>query len=318
MSSSSKKFKHDLIFAGVKALIAFIQWLPREHALKFAGVLGEIAAILDAKERHLAEMNLRMAYGDKMSDAKIGMIARECFVMMARNAADVIRSQKWDSSDLRDLVDIDGIEHFDEAMRRGKGVVGITGHIGNFELCAAWFGAVHRTPISVIGRKLYDNRLDRMVVENREKFGEENVPSDASAKKVYSVLKSGRMLGVLMDLDSHRIAGYFVPFFGRLAKTAAGPMVLGRKTESPVVPMALFRTPNDRYLLKILPAFDIPLTDNKEEDVKQALAMCNKALEELINFDPTQWAWIHNRWRSKPSPESNVQGGMEEVSLSSE
>ena len=316
--SGSKKFKNDLIFAVVKALMAFIQWLPREHALKFAGVLGEMAAIIDSKERHLAESNLHQAYGDTMSDAKISMIARECFVMMAKNAADVIRSQKWDASHLRDLVDVEGIEHFDNAMRKGKGVVGITGHIGNFELCAAWFGAVHRTPISVIGRRLYDNRLDRMVVENREKFGEENIPSDASAKKVFSVLKSGRMLGVLMDLDSHRISGYFVPFFGRLAKTAAGPMTLGRKTESPVVPMALFRKPDERYLMKILPAFEIPVTDNKEEDVKQALAMCNKALEELINYDPTQWAWIHNRWRSKPSPESDVKEKIEEVGLSSD
>ncbi len=107
-----------------------------------------------------------------------------------------------------------------------------------------------------------------------------------------------------------------MPFFGRLAKTAAGPIFIGRKTGSPVVPLALFRTRDDRYLLKILPAFDIPVTEDKEADVKAALLKCNLALEELINHDPTQWAWIHNRWKSKPSEGGGVKDGLEEVSLS--
>ena len=122
-------------------------------------------------------------------------------------------------------------------------------------------------------------------------------------------------IAFVMDLDSSRVSGYFVPFFGHPAKTAAGPIFIGRKTGSPVVPLALFRTQDDRFLLKILPAFDIPVTDNKEEDIKAALLQCNKALEELINYDPTQWIWIHKRWKSKPSPQNGVKDGLEEVIL---
>ncbi|HBC47223.1 MAG TPA: hypothetical protein DCZ43_09275 [candidate division Zixibacteria bacterium] len=310
--SSSKQVKNDFIYAAIRVLMAIVEALPRDLALKFAGMIGEIAAMLDGKERQLAETNLRRAYGDAWSDEKVKLVARECFVQIAKNAADVIRSRRWDEDYLRDIIDVEGIEHFDNAMMKGKGVVGITGHIGNFELSAAWFAAVKRTPISVIGRTLYDSRLDELIVENRERFGMEVIPSDSSAKKVYSVLKSGRMLGVLMDLDSKRVSGYFVPFFGQLAKTAAGPIFIGRKTGSPVVPLALFRTPDDRYLLKVLPAFDIPVTENKDEDVKTALAQCNKALEELINYDPTQWIWIHNRWKSKPTPQNDVQNVLEE------
>jgi KDO2-lipid IV(A) lauroyltransferase len=313
--SSTKKLKNDFIYAFIRVVMAVIELLPRDLALKLAGMLGEIAAMIDAKDRHLAEMNLRRAYGDSWNEDKIKLVARECFVQIARNAADVIRSQRWDEHDLKALVDVKGMEHFDNAMRKGRGVVAITGHIGNFELSAAYFGAVKKTPISVVGRKLYDSRLDELVVENRERFGMEVIPSDASAKRVYSVLKRGRMLGVLMDLDSSRVAGYFVPFFGVPAKTAAGPILIGRKTGSPVVPLALFRTEDDRYLLKILPAFDIPVTDNKEEDVRAALLRCNQALEELINHDPAQWAWIHNRWRSKPTPQNGVKDGLEEIGI---
>jgi KDO2-lipid IV(A) lauroyltransferase len=310
---STKQLKNDFIFAVIRFLMAIIENLPRDLALKLAGMIGEMAAIIEGKERRLAESNLRKVYGESWSENRIRLVARECFVTIAKNAADVIRSRRWDEDELKSLVDVEGIEHLDQAMKKGKGVVAITGHIGNFELSAAWFAAVKKTPISVIGRKLYDPRLDRLVVENRERFGAENIPSDASAKKVYSVLKSGRMLGVLMDLDSKRVSGYFVPFFGRLAKTAAGPIFIGRKTESPVVPLALYRTADDRYLLKILPAFEIPVTGDKENDVKTALLRCNQALEELIGFDPTQWAWIHNRWKSKPGTESDARPDLEEA-----
>jgi KDO2-lipid IV(A) lauroyltransferase len=308
--SSGKKIKNDIIYGLIRVVMSIIESLPRDMALKFAGVLGEMAAIIDSKERHLAEQNLRRAYGDAWSDEKIEMVARECFVQIARNAADVIRSQHWDESELADMVqEVIGMEHFDAAYTRGRGVVGVTGHIGNFELLAAWFSAVKKVRLSAIGRKLYDERLDELVVEHRERWGLENIPSD-SPKRVLEALRNGRMLGVLMDLDSSRVAGYFVPFFGQPAKTAAGAIAIGRRTGSAVVPMALYRRPDDYYKIVVLPSFDIPCTDNKDDDIISALGQCNRALEELINIDPTQWAWIHNRWKSKPSSGPNINGGL--------
>jgi KDO2-lipid IV(A) lauroyltransferase len=314
--SSGKKIKHDIIYGLVRGVMSVIESLPRDLALKFAGMLGEMAAIIDGKERRLAEQNLRRAYGNIWSDEKIELVARECFVQIARNAADVIRSQRWDEFELAEMVqEVVGFEHFEAAYARGRGVVGVTGHIGNFELLAAWFSAVKKVRLSAIGRKLYDERLDELVVEHRERWGLENIPTD-SPKRVLEALREGRMLGVLMDLDSSRVAGYFVPFFGHPAKTAAGAIAIGRRTGSPVVPMALYRRPDDYYKIVVLPAFDIPCTENKEEDILSALGQCNRALEELINIDPTQWAWIHNRWKSKPSAGTDIKGGFEEFGLS--
>ena len=311
-----RQIKNDIIYALIKALIFTLENLPRIAALRVAGMIGEIAAIIDVKERKLAEENLRRVYGGKWSDTKVKLVARECFVKMALNAADVIQSRNWTPDDLGKLVDVEGIEHFDGAFARGKGVVAVTGHIGNFELLAAWFAAVSKVPLSVIGRRLYDDRLDELVVQNRQRFGIENIPSDASAKTVFSTLRGGRMLGVLIDLDSSKIAGEFVPFFGMPARTASGPIIIGRRTASSIVPMAMFRTQDDRFMIKILSSIDIPQTEDREADILKALTQCNKALEELINLDPTQWAWIHNRWKSKPSGIDGVKEEPEEVRLS--
>ncbi|HBZ00654.1 MAG TPA: hypothetical protein DEO84_04945, partial [candidate division Zixibacteria bacterium] len=117
--SSSKQVKNDFIYAAIRVLMAIVEALPRDLALKFAGMIGEIAAMLDGKERQLAETNLRRAYGDAWSDEKVKLVARECFVQIAKNAADVIRSRRWDEDYLRDIIDVEGIEHFDNAMMKG-------------------------------------------------------------------------------------------------------------------------------------------------------------------------------------------------------
>jgi KDO2-lipid IV(A) lauroyltransferase len=312
--ADSRKIKNDIIYALIKGLVFIIEKMPRDLALKLAGVIGEMAAMLDVKERRLAEENLRRAYGDSWNELKIKLVARDCFAKMALNAADVIQSRNWKAEDLRGLVDVEGMEHFDEALSWGKGLVAVTGHIGNFELMAAWFAAVKGISLSVIGRRLYDDRLDALVVENRERFGMENIPSDAPAKKVLSTLKSGRVLGVLIDLDSSRIAGEFIPFFGIPARTPSGPIAIGRQSRSPAVPLAMFRTPDDRYLIRILPIIEIPRTADRDVDVTETLKRCNRALEQLIDYDPTQWPWIHNRWKSKPADDESVgKGEAEEV-----
>lgn len=309
---SIKKIKNDIIYYLIRGLLAVFDLLPRNIALMLGRFFGELAAIIDMNERRLAETNLRNVYGDKWSDLKIKLVARECFVKFGLNAADVILSRRWTGKELGEFIDVEGYEHFEDAYAEGKGVVGLTGHIGNFELFAAWYSAARNIPLSVIGRELYDKRLDDLIVENRRRFGLENIPSNAPAKKLLSVLKDGKMIGVLLDLDSSKVSGYFAPFFGRPANTAAGPVVLARKTGSPVVPMAMFRRPDDRYLVKVLPAFKINNTDDKEADIVDGLTRCNKALEDLINFDPSQWIWIHNRWKSKPGDSSSVKNVMKE------
>jgi KDO2-lipid IV(A) lauroyltransferase len=316
MMTNFRQIKNDIIYILIRALIFILENLPRQAALRIAGMMGEIAAMIDVKERKLAEENLRRVYGNQWSDTRIRLVARECFVKMALNAADVIQSRNWTPDDLKKIIDVNGMEHFDRAFARNRGMVAITGHIGNFELMAAWFAAVKKIPLSVIGRKLYDDRLDELVVQSRQRFGMQNIPSDASAKIVFSALKQGRVLGVLIDLDSSKIAGEFVPFFGIPARTASGPIVLGRKTASPVVPMAMFRTGDDRFRIEILSSFDIPQTGDREADILEALGKCNRALEELINLDPTQWIWIHDRWKSKPSEADGVEDKPEEVELS--
>lgn len=188
---------------------------------------------------------------------------------------------------------------FDAAYKRGKGLIGITGHIGNFELLAVYLANLGYR-IAVIGREIYDVRLDNILVGNRESLGITNFATTETPRKVLSWLKAGGVLGVLIDTDSIRVRGEFVPFFGRLANTPIGQSLLGLKAGAAFVPAACLRTDDNRYRVVIKPEVRIQSSGNVEEDAYRMTAECTRALEELIEENKSQWIWLHNRWHTRP------------------
>jgi KDO2-lipid IV(A) lauroyltransferase len=266
-----------------------------------AGFGGEIWYLLDSKSRKMAEQQI--AFALKLSSSDTKQYARANFQLMAKNLIDVIRMRRWSKKYMERLVTVEGFEHYQKAIDKGEGVIALTGHIGNFELMAAWFGYVKECKVAVIGRKLYDKRFDEMLVAQRNRFNVLNIATITSPLAIMRALAGGYALGVLLDQDSSNVQGYFADFYGKKALTAAGPILIARKTGSPILPMAIYRTNDDKFLIRILPELQFEWTDDRTGDIIRVLTMCNKALEELINYDPIQWAWIHNRWRHRPPEE---------------
>lgn len=302
--------KNDLIYLAVVALIRIINLLPRHVALMLGGFLGEVWYLLHSRDRRIAQAQMSQALG--LSGGDLRAHARACFEMMGKNLVDAVRMSRWSKEYIGAIVDVDGFENIDREYRQGNGVIALTGHIGNFELIATWFSYYKGYKVSVIGRKLYDERFDRMLVEQRQRFGIQNIPNDSAVKRIMKALRDGHALGVLLDQDSRRVRGYFVDFFGRKALTAAGPVYIALKTGIPIVPLAIYRKPDDTYYMKVLPPLRLERTGDPEADVINGLYKCNRALEDLIGYDPTQWVWIHRRWRTRP-PEETASRSQEEV-----
>lgn len=293
--------KNDLIYIFALVFIRIVNAIPRQLALMVGEVIGEIWYFTDSKGRRIAEQQLAFALKLTPSDAKIR--AKACFQLMAKNLVDMIRMGHWSKEYMGQMVSVEGYEHYLAADAKNKGIVALAGHIGQFELLAAWFAHVKERKVAVIGRKLYDKRLDALLVAQRQKFNLVNIATVDSPLSIMRVLGKGYALGVLLDQDSSNVKGYFADFYGKKALTAAGPILIARKTGSPILPMAIYRTNDDKFVIKILPELQFEWTDDLDGDIIRVLTMCNKALEELINYDPIQWAWIHNRWRHRPPEE---------------
>jgi KDO2-lipid IV(A) lauroyltransferase len=298
MKPLSKRIKNWFLFRLITALVSFLNFLPRNTAISLAGFLGRLSYFLISPARRKTKENLKLAFGSELSEKQIKKIAIQVFVNLGKNVVDAVRLKKTRWEDVEKITEIEGLEYFDTAYRAGKGVIGFTGHIGNFELMAAYF-SLRGYKLSVIGREVYDPRLDRLLVENRESVGLKNISSFDGVKPLLKVLKKGEFLGILADQDSSRVRGIFVDFFGRPARTPVGPVLLAYKTGSPIVPMAIVRKGKNRYKIIVKPPVELACSDNQEKDVTDTLQRCTDALASIIRQYPDQWLWMHDRWKSK-------------------
>ena len=293
--------KNWLLFRLITSLISFLNFLPRSTAIWLGGFLARLAYLIirDARKRTIT--NLGLAFGERLGKKELHRLGAQVFSNLGKNVVDAVRLRKMSLEDLDKIIKIEGSEHFREAYQLGKGVIGLTGHIGNFELMAAYFSLKgYRT--SVVGRELYDPRLDRLLVRNRETVNMENIPSSAGVKPIIRALRAGRLLGLLADQDSSRVRGVFVDFFGKPARTPAGPGLLAYKTGSPIVPMAILREGKNRYKIVVKPPLQLGFSGDREKDLADVIQEYTRVLESIIREHPAQWLWMHDRWRSRPPP----------------
>lgn len=292
---SKKRLKNWLIYRFVQMLAFWVVRLPRGSALKFCGFLGRLAFWIIRPARRLTIKNLSRAFGWPRGHPRLSRTAREVFVNAGKNLADLVHMIHLNGANIDQLIRVKGRHHLDAAMAQGRGVVGITGHIGNWELLAAWV-AIKGYPLSAVFRRVYDSRLDRILSDLRKSVNVRGISRDGGTKEMIRVLRRGEMLGVLMDQDT-KVRGVFVPFFGRAAHTPAGPVLLAIKTGAVIVPMAIHRQKDETYLITIEQPLKLTYTGKREGDVLINTAACNAALERFVRMDPTQWVWMHDRWR---------------------
>ncbi len=296
-----QRIKNNLVYRFAVFVKWFFNILPRSMAVFVGSVFGYIAYYFSTKDRATAHMTLQMVYHESLTAAQCERVIKNLYMNFGKNLAEVFRIRKHYSRKIKSLIDVEGLEHFDAVYNRGKGMVAVTGHIGNFELLAVYF-AERGYKVSVIGREMYDKRLDKLLIDNRESMGIVNISTTDSPRRIMRILRDGYALGVLMDTDSMRVRSEFVPAFGKLSYTPVGHSILGLKAGAGFVPAACVRV-GDRYKVIVKPEVTIESSGDFDKDVYNITAKCTKALEEIIDEYRDQWIWIHNRWLTRPVDE---------------
>ena len=294
-----KKIKRDAVYALTRFMFWFLNRVPRSLAMFIGSLVGLASWQLLLKERHKVNRHLSIAFPNELTPSQRRTIGRAFFINSGKNLADVIRFSGHYACEIKPIVEIEGFEHFEAAYNRGKGLIGITGHIGNFELLAVHM-AGKGFKIAAIGREMYDRRLDELLINNRRVLGVTNISTTDSPRVLLRWLKQGGAVGVLIDNDSHRVRSMHIPAFGRLSNTPIGQTIIAMKSGAALVPMACLRTSDDRYKIVVKPEVTIDHSATKQEQIYQATLKCTKELEEIVKAHPCQWAWNHNRWRTRP------------------
>lgn len=296
----AKRVKNTLIYFGVRGVLDFANRAPRALALDVIGALALLAYGCAPATRRRTLDQLSEAFSDALKPAEIAHLARAVFWNLGRNTVDALRIGQITPANIDTLVTVRGLQYLEAAYNQGRGVLAVSGHMGNFELLGSYL-ALKGYPVTVVVAKLYDPRLDRLLRNNRALGGLNIIDRDRATGAVLRALRQGGIVGLLVDQDTP-VPGVFTPFFGRPAYTPTGPAVLSGRTGAPIVPMAIRRLPDDTHLITIRPPLPVPSDPRSESAVRQVVGQYTSEIEQFIREDPAQWVWMHDRWKTRPDP----------------
>ncbi len=298
---------HALV--GVIRLLAL---LPRGLVMALGSLVARLAWHAAPATRRRILAHLAQALPER-SEEERRVIARACLRHLAWLAAEVVTVGGY-ADRLEEYVTFaPGAEaRLLAAHAQGRGIVWITGHVGNWELMGR---RVARTgvPCATIAKAGHDPRITALLEEARTAGNVEVLwrESPSTARAMIRCFRQRKLLGILIDQDT-RVQGVFVPFFGRLAFTprAAGDLAL--RFQAPVlVGWARRRGPRagDGHELCVeeLP-YDPRPADSEAESVRLTAA-ATAVLERAIRERPEEWVWMHERWKTAPpEPRPAIQG----------
>ena len=294
-----KRIKNWFIFWSVRGLLAFLRILGLKSAMGLGRGLGRRVFRLARLERertlrHLSWAFEQMPEGDRMD------LARKVFEHFGMAVAEVACARKIKPITAYMDLDPDSRNLLDDTLSLGKGVVFITGHLGNWELMARSLAALGY-PINTIGQRSYDPRFTRLIQRFRDEGlvntlwrGDSNL-----VEKMVGVLRRGEIMGLLVDQDT-RVPGVFVDFFGRPAWTPTAGAVLARKTGAPVIMGFNHRKPSGHGYVIHLTSLALSSVEDEREALAQDTQAMTRLIEQHIRKYPEQWVWMHRRWKTKP------------------
>ncbi|HMK59541.1 MAG TPA: lysophospholipid acyltransferase family protein [Dissulfurispiraceae bacterium] len=292
-----KKVKWFLEAAAVLAVSFPFAILPRPVAFRSGELLGLLAYAIWGSRRKIAIDNIEKAVqaGGITLTEPAAAIARKSFMNLGRSLTEIIKIYFGFGKSLIDSIEVEGFEHYLRAKEKGKGILFITGHCGNWELTALGFGA-RVAPLAVIARVQNNPYLNRIVEKARSRYGNRVIYKQGALMAILSELRRNGVVGILMDQSVLPEEGYIIDFLGRGAWTTKIPALLARKRGAAVIPAFIHREGN-RYMGKIYP--DVQLSGEKDDEkaIIEDTKKFSGYIEDYIRKHPSEWLWIHRRWK---------------------
>jgi KDO2-lipid IV(A) lauroyltransferase len=276
-------------------LRGFSRIVPYRAGVCAGGALGFVSYYLLRRERKRALTHLAIAFGEK-NPSWIRRTARRSFVHLGKALLEVMLI---DPVRLPRIVEVRGMENLRKAISRGKGIIFVTGHIGNWELMGHTVAAVH--PLSVIAAPIEPEQVNDMIVELRARMGVRTVlrTRPGAAKELIRIFRENRVLGILIDQDTD-VESAFVEFMGRPAWTPTAAASMAIKFGAPVIFGYDRRNADNSHTVTIEGPLDLIRTGDVDKDAVANTAMLTRKIEDAVRNNPEQWVWMHRRWRRQP------------------
>lgn len=288
-----KIIRHLLLVKFLLCFLVVIVILPYRLSLWLGRILGLAACHIAKNYRIRVEKNLKQAFPGYSFD-EIRRVRDGCYKNIGMNLVEFgllnFRSKKF----WLGKIDFTGRELLEKYLNNKQGVILLGAHIGNWELMGAYL-AMLGYPVNVVAREIYDKRLNWLLVSIRLRRRVNMIYREgrSNTKKMVAAIKRGEILGILIDQDT-KVGGRFVDFFGRPAYTPTAISQFARIKGSVVMPGFIYRKKGFRHQVVVTEPRAGGIDEEKET------REYTKIIEDLIREHPSQWVWMHPRWKRKP------------------
>jgi KDO2-lipid IV(A) lauroyltransferase len=278
-----------------RAVLGVLGYAPLPVAFRLGRLCARILDIALPRLRRVAMRNLELAgYSDR------DRICDCVFESIGRLIVVFARFPRLNRGNIHQWIRYEGLEHFERAKRRGRGVLFATAHLGNWEL-SAFAHALMTEPMNIVVRPLDNPRIDALVEHRRALSGNRIIEKKDAARELLRALKKNEAVGILVDQNVAASEGAFVNFFGTPACAGVAFAKIAAHSGAAVIPgFALWADAERRYVLRFYPPLE--MTGDAVADTQRLHA----AIERVIREHPDQWLWIHRRWKTRPPGEAPI------------
>jgi len=298
-----------LEYLPIRLLQILLRAAPRRLALALGRAVGRLACRLDGRHRRIAVDNLAACLPEAADPAVALRLARECYAHFGAVAVECLLLPYRGPEDVDRLAVWEGVEHLKAAHLKGKGVLVISAHMGNWEVVALLQGFLG-LPMAMVTRPLDNPLLEEMLARGRRRSGNDVVHKRRAVRGILKALDDGWCVALLIDQDFVESNRVFVDFFGRPASVAPTLGLIALRTGAPIVPVVSELLPDGRYRIRYLPPVEPVATGDREADVLDIMSRCTALLEREIRRTPSQWLWLHRRFKTRPKGETSVGQGV--------
>lgn len=303
------RIKHLIEYFVFEIVALIVQWLPLKTVQAVGARVGEFFFSVVGYRKETTMENLRNAYPGR-SKSDLEKIACAAFRSIGTSLFEVLWFPRMNADFVRGFCKVENPEVLLQAKSRGKGIIILTAHFGNWELGGSSIVATTGIPILMIVKTQANRFIDRKINDWRTRLGNKVIPMEFSVRASYRTLREGNLIGIAAD-QAATASSLQVDFFGRPVPTFEGPAVLSLKTGAPIFLAFAVRQQDGTYRIRFEDLSRDDLKEFNEHNVAELTRLHVSRTESIIRQYPDQWLWMHKRWKHVPErgPDASTHAG---------